>query len=136
MSSPSIARAPARDLRVDELVGAGPGGVERAPEPQRADLAQGVAHTGLVRGRVPHQRRDAVAQLGLVAAEDDAHDDAEGQPPHLRQQRERLPDRPALDHVGGELVDQVAVAAQALAVEGREHDLALTQVLVAVEDQQ
>jgi hypothetical protein len=72
----------------------------------------------------------------LVAdAEHGAEDHREGDALGVRAKRERSADRPRLHVALGDLADQLAIAAHAVSVEGGQQELALAQVLVAVERQ-
>ena len=78
---------------------------------------------------------EAGQALLVVDAEDGAHDHRQGDPLRVGAQRERLADRPGLHLLAGRLADQLAVAADPLAVEGRQEQLALLHVGRVVEGQ-
>ncbi len=84
-------------------------------------------------GEVVDQPLEAVQPLLVVDAEDGAHDHRQGDPLGVGAQRERLADRPALHLPPGHLDDQLAVALDPLAVEGRQQQLALAHVRLVVE---
>ena len=79
---------------------------------------------------------EAAQPLLVAHAEHRAQDHLERDPLHRRAQPERRARRPALDLRRRDLVDQLGVAAHALAVERRQQQLALAHVLVAVEGEQ
>ena len=66
-------------------------------------------------------------------AEDRAHDHRQGDPLGVRPHREGLADRPALHLLARHRHDQLAVALDPLAVEGRQQQLALAHVRLVVE---
>ena len=124
------------DLLVDEGVELGAGleearpGAPAAEAPaqrrQRGDQAEPP-------GEALDQPLEAVQPPLVVDAEDGAHDHRQGDPLRVRPQRERLADRPAV-HLGERrLADQLSVALDPLAVEGRQQQLALAHVRRLVE---
>ncbi len=79
------------------------------------------------------RRLEAEQPVLVVDAEDRAHDHRQGDPLGVGAHRERLADRPALHLLAGHLDDQLAVALDPLAVEGRQQQLALADVGRVVE---
>src|SRR5206468_963679 len=73
--------------------------------------------------------------LGLMDAEDRAEDDLEGYRFGVGAQRERLTDRPALHVAFGDFTNDFPVAPDPFAVEWRQQQFALAEMLVAVEGQ-
>ncbi len=82
----------------------------------------------------PSTPRSSAARAGILDAEDRPDDHRQGHGLHPRPQL-RGPGGPRADLGLGDLGDQLAVALHALAVEGRQQQLALGQVLLAVEQQ-
>ncbi len=130
---------PVGDLRVDQLVHRR----QRAPELRRrrepakvsVEERDPVQHAG----RLP-ERRDALAEqvhpLPVAHPEDGAQDHLERDRLHARPQGEGLADRPAGHLALGGLGHHLHVAADALAVEGRQQELPLAHVAVLVECEQ
>ena len=77
-----------------------------------------------------------VELVGLVDAEDGAQDHLEGDRLHLVMDRKRSPERPAIDHLVGDVAHEAPVELHALAVERRRHQAPLADVRRAVEHQQ
>ena len=86
-----------------------------------------------------HHLRQAGAELvqprAPLDAEDDAQHDVERDRLQPRRERDPVPARPARDVLARDLGDEVVVAGHARAVERRQHQLALAQVLRAVEQE-
>ena len=123
--------APQRDLLVDELVERLAGAQEARPGAPAAEVAAQHREGGDrvdPAGEGLDQALEAGEALLVVDAEDGAHDHRQGDPLGVGAQRERLADRPALHLAQGDLADQLAVALDPLAVEGRQQQLALLHV--------
>jgi hypothetical protein len=85
--------------------------------------------------QVAQRGADAVEPGTLVDPEDGAHDDLERDVLHLRPDLKRAALGPALDLRAGDLGDHLPVALHALAVEGRQQELALRHVRRLVQEQ-
>ena len=128
------------DLAVDQLVDAVDAAAEGrdAPRPGRGRRARsGASSSGLVvRSRNSRRAtRSSLHPLPAVDAEDRLEDDLERHRLHPRPQLVGGAERPALDLAGGDLGHLLLVALHALAVEGRQQQLALADVGLLVEDE-
>ena len=125
---------PAVDPLVDQRVEPLDRAHERAP---RADRLLHQRHRDEPGHRRRHVERaaDRVAQPGVAGAEDDAQDHLERERLHALQRPDRPARRPAVELLLGERGDRVAPARERLAVERREHQPPLAQVLGAVQQQ-
>ena len=132
---------PPRDLRVEDLVD-GPFALlevdRRAPVGSSAHRGGQHQQPPRTRQRLDHPPQP-VAELVLggpgLIAEDRAQDHAQRQRLHRRQQRERLAHRPGVDLVVGAVAHRLLVAEQPAAVERRQHQPPVAQVLGLVEQQ-
>ena len=136
-------RAPARDLCVQHLVDVPARGRKaivqrglRAAEEHRQRRQQGQRPWP---GQRFDHRAHASAKVLLggtrLVAEHRLHDHPEGQRLHAGQQRERLAHRPGVDLEVGRAAHRVGEGLHAPAVERRQHQPAVAQVLGAVEQQ-
>ena len=133
--------AAAADLVEQDLVGAALH--PREPEHIRvrhAVEAEGHAHHELPAVGAPvhelaQRRAAAVEPVGILDAEDGAHDHLERDRLRVRHRRHALADRPARELLLGRFRHEVAVALHPLAVERRQHELALAHVRGTVEQQ-
>jgi len=133
-------RAVAGDLAVHELVGLRPDRDEAAPRRVPGDVA--------LRGGGEEEDRVAEAEqiaeqlshpgehLLVAHPDDEPQDHLQRDGLHTRPQGDRLADGPTAHLRLRDLPDQVRVAAQRLAVEGGQHELALAHVLVLVQQEQ
>ncbi len=127
---------PQSNLFVEEIVKRGPRCDETSPGAAGAEVAAQDREAGDrrdPRGEAVNQRRRPVDPRLLRDTEDGAQDHREGDPLHVRAQRERLADRPALHLPPRRLRHQLGVDADAVAVEGRQQGLAGTQMGGVVE---
>ena len=76
-----------------------------------------------------------VERRSLLDSEDGTHDDLERDRLHLAVDGKRTSHGPGVDPPIGDLAHDLAVGLHPLAVEGRKHQAALTQVALAVEDE-
>ena len=127
------------DLGVDQLVGGPADALEdvRAVDAVRAEHRH---HRQAARVRAPFERvrerrAQALAPGVVLHAEDRPDDHLERDALHRGAHRVGLPGRPALDLRGRDLGHRLLVAAHALAVEGRQHQLALRHVGALVQQQ-
>ena len=132
-----VAAAP--DLRVERLVERVARADEARPWAPRPEVA---AHRREQRHRVrarleqpDHAVADVREARAALVAEDHAQDHVERDRLHPRLERDRCAERPVVHVLGGDLGHQLLVAAQPLAVERRQHQLPLPQVLAPVEQQ-
>ena len=130
---------PLPDLGDKRLIECIPGPDEPRPRGVRPELAiaRGEEQEG-----VPAKsgdREDVTAQFiaarAFVDTEDDPHDDVEGDRLHARAQRERLAYRPAIDLRPRDVADGGFPGAHAITMERGQDQLALTQVLRPVQDE-
>jgi len=127
------------DLRVDQLVGgleppAHPVQLSDAPRPERREDR----HPQRLGGE-PEAALERVGEpldaSRVADAKDRADDHLERDRLHRRPRGERPPGGPPLDLPGGDFRHRLLVAAHALAMERRQHQLALRHVRVVVEQQ-
>ena len=129
--------APTVDLSEEGLVGARGLALVAPPRRPRAEVALHRGHQerrprgGLE--QVFEHGADAPARARLVEAEDRAEDHLHGDALHGALHREALAEGPPVDGVVGDRHDVAPVGLHALAVKGREHQLAHAHVLGAVE---
>jgi hypothetical protein len=128
------------DQLVQQLVG--PVTHLREADP-RAAAEVAALQLGDGRGRLGAEvenRREQLAELvqapAGIEAEDSAQDDLERQALKPRMKRRRLIARPAGDLALGDVPHQAGQALHLLSVKGREHQLALLEVLALVEEDQ
>ena len=130
---------PVGDLRVDQLVDGGQRLAESRRRGEPAEVALEERHP-VQDARQLAERRDALAEevhaLVVAHAEDRAQDHLERDRLHARAQLDLLAERPARHLALGGLGHHLHVAAHALAVEGREQQLALAHVALLVEREQ
>jgi hypothetical protein len=116
--------------------------VEQRVEPAHAAQVRGVRPATLVAPQAHGQQQrhrdlerpaDRVAQLRVAAAEHHAQDHLERDRLHPLERLQRAAGRPARELLVGGAGHRLAPAGQRLAVEGRQHELALAHVLLAVE---
>ena len=121
------------DLGIEELVGARAQLGEAAEHRQLAHARSGKAQ-GNGRGARRKDRDQSVAEslaaVGVLDSEHGAQDHLEGDLLHARVKGELGPLRPAGDGALGRLADHLLIAAHALTVEGRQHQLAPAQMLL------
>lgn len=132
-----VGLAPAeRDLLVEQAVGHREPALEPAPGAERAEIAlQYRRHEE--RGAHVHDRRQRPAQaldpLGVGDAEDRPADHLEGEDPHPGAHPELRAPLPARDLGLGDVADHLAEGTDRRALERRQQELALAQVLGSVE---
>ena len=134
-------RAALGDQRVELAVDGAQVALAHEPAHDRVLEAQQRDHHQRARVARPvdealQRRAQSRHRLAVLDAEDGAHDDLERDRLRVRAQREGLARGPRRDRALGRLAHDLAVAVDALAVEGGQHQLALAHVLVAVEQQQ
>lgn len=130
---------PLADLRGKRRVESVPGPDEPRPRGMRPEPA--IAR-GEEQERIPAEagdREDVTAQLVATCAgldtEDDPHDDVEGDRLHARAQCERLAHRPASDLRPRDVANGGFPGSHAITMERGQDQLALTQVLRPVQDE-
>ena len=118
------------------------GGAAHEPSPRRepaqldAQLRQRRGDRGVELEQAGEQEAHLVSLGPVLHSEHGAKDHVEGHRLHVRLERERLADRPPGDFLVGRPDHGLAMALDALAVERRQEELALAQVLRAVEHEQ
>jgi hypothetical protein len=134
-------RAALRDQRVELAVDGAQVAPAHDPAHDRVLEAQHRDHDQRARVAGPvdealERRAQARHRRAVLDPEDGAHDDLERDRLRVRAQREGLAGGQRRDGALGRLAHDRAVALDAFAVEGRQHELALAHVLVAVQQEE
>ena len=103
--------------------------------PQEAE-DEAAAEIGRPRHQPPQTRREPVERRAFVDAEHGAQDHSQRDGVHAGERGRGHPGRPGGDLPAGRLPDEILVGAHPLAMERWQDELAATQVLVSVEQQQ